>query len=169
MLFAVDDIHDIAAFATGQANLSPGRVELQTMLAAISQRARMRMRDKRITLALDAAPDVGTMVADEQRLRQALHNILGNALAFTPTGGRVALAARRDNGDIEFVIAASAADMTESDRVEMFAALRQAEGEGDVGLSLARKIVALHGGVLVVEDLPTGTSRVVVRIPAGIA
>ncbi len=56
LLFAVDDIHDMAAFATGQASLSPGRVELQTMLGAIVQRAKTRMRDKRLTLSLDAVP-----------------------------------------------------------------------------------------------------------------
>lgn len=169
LLFAVDDIHDVAAFATGQASLSPGRVELQTMLAAIVQRAKARLRDKRLTLSLDCYPDVGTMIADEPRLRQALHNLLANAIAFTPPGGRVTLTARRDGADIEFGVIAAGAGMTDSDRAEMFGALRHDEENGDIGLTLARRIVTLHGGTILVEDLPTGTCRALVRIPAGVA
>ncbi len=167
LLFAVDDIHDIAAFATGQANLSPGRVELQTMLAAIVQRAKARMRDKRVTLALDAPADIGTMIADEPRLRQALHNLLAHALAFTPAGARIVLAARRAGLDMEFVIATSAPELSDAERAELFATLRRPDRDTDMGLALAHRIVTLHGGALTVEDLPTGTTRVVVRIPVG--
>ncbi len=167
LLFAVDDIHDNAAFATGNARLNPGRVEVQAMLAAIVQRAKSRTRDKRVNLALDCPADIGAMIADEPRLRQSLHNILANALSFTPAGGRVALAARRDGAEIEFVIAAAAAALIDADRSEIFGGLRGPEPDGDMGLALARRIVELHGGMMAVEDLPTGTSRAVIRVPAG--
>jgi len=167
LLFAVDDIHDNAAFATGNASLAIGRVEIQTMLNAIIQRAKSRTRDKRINLAVDCQAEIGAMVADEQRLRQALHNILSNALSFTPAGGRVVLAGRRDGMEIEFVVAAAAAAMIDADRSEMFAGLRRPDQDGDMGLALARRIVELHHGTIAIEDLPTGSSRAVVRLPAG--
>jgi len=167
LLFAVDDIHDNAAFATGNANLAPGRVEIHTMMSAIIQRAKARMRDKRVTLALDCSAEIGAMIADEPRLRQALHNLLAGALTFTPPGGRVALAARRDGAEIEFVIAAAAAAMIDADRSEMFSGLRGADQDGDMGLALARRIIELHGGAIVVEDLPTGTTRALFRLPGG--
>jgi signal transduction histidine kinase len=167
LLFAVDDIHDNAAFATGSAQLAPGRVDINAMLSAIIQRAKLRTRDKRVTLALDCPAEIGAMVADEQRLRRALHNLLGSALAATPAGGRVALAARRDGAVVEFVIAAAAAAMIDADRSAIFAGLRQADEEAEMGLSLARRIIELHRGTLVIEDLPTGTTRALVRVPAG--
>jgi len=167
LLFAVDDIHDNAAFATGGAELSLGRVDVQAMLSAIVQRAKTRTRDKRVALALDCQADIGAMAADEPRLRRALHNLLGSALAYTPAGGRVALAARRDGGEIEFMVVAAAAAMIDADRSSFFAGLRSAEEDAEMGLALARRIIELHGGAIAIEDLPTGTTRAIVRIPAG--
>jgi len=167
LLFAVDDIHDVAAFATGQASLSPGRVEVQSMLAAIVQRAKARLRDKRVTLVLDCPADIGVILADEPRLRQALHNIVANAVVFTSAGGRIALAARRAETEIEFVVAATGADLDEADRNELFGGLRRPEEESDMGMALVLRVFALHGGSVAVEDLPTGASRVVIRMPAG--
>jgi signal transduction histidine kinase len=171
LLFAVDDIHDIAAFATGQARLTTGRVEVQPMLSAVVHRAKGRIRDKRVALALDCPAEVGAIVADERRLRQAIHNLLASAVTFVPAGGRVAVAARRYDGEVEFVIAASGEGMTPQDREEMFGGLRDPNGAphdgADAGLELARQIVALHGGRLGVDDTPTGTSRIILHLPAG--
>ena len=168
LLFAVDDIHDNAAFATGNADLAPGRVDIHAMLSAIVQRAKSRTRDKRVTLALDCPAEIGAMAADEQRLRRALHNLLANALTFTPAGGRVALSARRDGTEVEFAIVAAAAAMIDADRTEMFGALRRDGDDADIGLSLARRIIELHGGSIAIEDLPTGTTRAIVRLPSGL-
>ena len=59
-----------------------------------------RATEKKLTMRMEVAPDIGAMEADERRIRQVIFNLLNNAIRFTKPGGTISLGARRDDGAI---------------------------------------------------------------------
>ena len=126
-------------------------------------------------LAVDL-PEALNLVGDRDLLLQAVANLLDNALKFTPDGGRVALSARVLDGVVEIAVADSGPGLAPDDRARagerFFRAdtSRNTPGSG-LGLSLVRAVVALHGGVVVLEDTVRGRQppglTVRLRLPKG--
>ncbi len=121
--------------------------------------------------------------ADEDRLRQVLHNLVGNAIKFT-NKGRVELSARlvdRPDGEddeggwpmIEVTVSDTGIGVPEEYREKIFEAYQQVDG-GDaraysgtgLGLAIAKRIVELHGGAIRVEPNPGGGSLFSFTLPA---
>jgi len=111
--------------------------------------------------------------ADPQRLRQALVNLLSNALKFTPEGGRVALAAWQDaGGGISFAIRDTGIGMAREKIAAALEPFRQLDGslarrfEGaGLGLAIAKSLVELHGGTLAIESAVGAGTTVTIALP----
>jgi CheY-like chemotaxis protein/anti-sigma regulatory factor (Ser/Thr protein kinase) len=106
----------------------------------------------RLTLAVDIAPEVDLIEADELRFRQVVLNLLSNAVKFTPDGGSVRVHAYREGGDIAVTVTDSGVGVPEVDQERIFESFQQGgrgaareEGTG-LGLTLSRRIVELLGG-----------------------
>jgi signal transduction histidine kinase len=112
-----------------------------------------------IELELTTEPEEITIAADERRVRQIVFNLLSNAVKFTPTGGRVDVSARLEDGRVEVAVADTGPGIAAEDLGKIFEEFeqasdgRQAEGTG-LGLPLSRKLVELHGGNLWAESTP---------------
>jgi signal transduction histidine kinase len=113
------------------------------------------------------------LLVDRTKLKQVLINLLGNGAKFTPRGGRVDLtAAVSPNGDVEFVVSDTGIGMREEDipiALSTFGQIdnslsRRHAGTG-LGLPLARMMVEMHGGDLIVASEPHKGCRVTVRLP----
>ena len=125
---------------------------------------------KGVAFALEVA---GTVLMDGSfhLLSQALANLVDNAVKYTPAGGRVAVAARGSGEDVLLIVADTGPGIPEQDRVRVLDrfvrldASRHHPGSG-LGLSLAKAVVELHGGVLRLEDNLPGL-RVVARFHRG--
>jgi signal transduction histidine kinase len=108
--------------------------------------------------------------ADPIRLGQAVNNLLDNALKYTPTGGSVVLAVRRDARGAELSVTDSGPGVPPGEREAIFRRLyrgdasRSQRGLG-LGLSMVKAIVESHGGTVGVGDAPGGGARFVVRLP----
>jgi two-component system cell cycle sensor histidine kinase PleC len=111
--------------------------------------------------------------ADSQRLRQVLVNVAGNAVKFTPRGGRVTVTMRPDmRGGAVISVSDSGVGIAEADLAHVFEPFWQAdsgldrlkEGAG-IGLPLARQLVALHGGRLELESRLGEGTKVTLLLP----
>jgi signal transduction histidine kinase len=126
-----------------------------------------------VKLVSSVAEDARTVQADAGRLGQILVNLLSNAIKFTPSGGVVALAALISHeGEFLFTVADTGCGMTAEEieiALEPFGMVdasmgRRRQGTG-LGLPLARRLTALHGGKLIVHSEPGLGTQVTVSLP----
>lgn len=126
--------------------------------------------EKGIALTLEAPADLA-LPADRARLRQALANLVDNALKYTPRGGRVRLSARAEGPAVVFECADDGPGISAEDLPRIWERLyrgdrsRSERGLG-LGLSLVRAIARAHGGEATVESSPGRGSVFRLRLPA---
>ena len=125
--------------------------------------------EKNIALEEKIAAPLPKIDGDHDRLLQALSNLIGNALKFTPEGGTVKLAAEARDGKVRFEVADSGPGIAPGDIPHLFDPFWQSKktahlGAG-LGLKIARGIVQAHGGTIAVANLPAGGASFVVEIP----
>jgi two-component system, OmpR family, sensor kinase len=122
-------------------------------------------------LAAGAIPEV-LVEADEDRLAQALRNVLRNAIAHTPEGGTVALGVEASGGRVRFVVDDDGPGIPPDQRAAVFDRFRRLDGgrardAGGAGLGLAivQAIAHAHGGRVWADAAPSGGARIVLEIP----
>ncbi|NDY42944.1 HAMP domain-containing histidine kinase [Dissulfurirhabdus thermomarina] len=129
-------------------------------------------RDRGIELLVEA-PGPGApaaVAADRVRLRQALANLLENAIRFTPPGGRIRLWAEAGPGGLGLLVQDSGPGVPPADRERIFRRFtrgdpsRAGSGRG-LGLALARAYVEAHGGRLTLEEHPGPGARFRLWLP----
>jgi signal transduction histidine kinase len=126
-----------------------------------------------VDLRFDIPSDLPVVLADETRLKQAMLNILSNAVKFTTAGGNVALTAKIHGTDLVIVIADTGIGMSPEDVVIAMKPFRQIdsalnrryEGTG-LGLPLAKAFTELHGGRLEIESTPGVGTTISLVMPA---
>lgn len=167
----VKDALDSARIESGNLKLLPGTVEPAALLRRAERLFRPMADEKGVVLEtrLDSgAPPA--FEADERLVERLLHNLVANALKFTPKGGRVLLEAEAAGADrVEFVVTDTGPGIPESQRAAVFEKFRQLDaapksGFG-LGLSICAKIVKLHKGEIWVQQAKTGGAQFVVRLP----
>jgi len=133
--------------------------DLPATLGGAMTLIRERAQQHAIGLELDVDPDLGSITADERKVKQIVVNLLSNAVKFTPDGGRVAISARRNSDHILVAVKDTGIGIRPEDQEAVFEEFRQVgrdystkqEGTG-LGLALTRRFVALHGGRIWVES-----------------
>jgi signal transduction histidine kinase len=146
------------------------------LAAVIGQAVRMvepRAASGGIVLENRGAPSC-VLVGDERRLRQVLLNVIGNAVKFTPPGGRVTVETVCDAGcEVTVRIADTGAGIDADDLPRVFEPFWQAssgldrrhEGTG-LGLPVSKRLMALHGGDLAIASVRGAGTVVTLRLPA---
>jgi signal transduction histidine kinase len=127
-----------------------------------------RERELALEVVAAACPPIA---GDERRLKQALCNLVSNALKFTPTGGRVSLSAELDGAWILLKVADNGVGIPAADRDRVFREFERGTdaearrmGAG-LGLSLVKRIVELHGGSVALESEHGVGTKVTCRLP----
>ena len=110
--------------------------------------------EKGIDLVARAIP--GDVSCDRGRVQQVLSNLVGNAIKFSPPGGRVTMAARQDGPRVRFEVVDTGPGIAAADQVKLFDRFWQSD-RGDrrgigLGLSIAKGLVEAHGGQIGVES-----------------
>lgn len=127
---------------------------------------------KAVTLTSSLADDVGPVTCDRRALQQILINLVGNAVKFTPAGGRVVLSARRQGGRLAVEVIDTGIGMAPQELAQVgkpFVQVkndytRQCEGSG-LGLALVKSLVGLLDGEMTIESAPNAGTRVVISLP----
>ena len=147
--------------------LAPERVDLDALVGEAAGRARSRAESRGVRVEV-AAPGAGTAVVDPAQLRQALDNLVRNAVDATPEGGQVSLSARREGGGhaIEVRDTGRGIEPDHLPRIFDLYFTTKADGTG-VGLAVTQQIVTAHGGTIEVDSRPGAGTTMTVRLPGG--
>jgi signal transduction histidine kinase len=172
LLSLINDILDLAKVEAGRMELMTGEFDLASAIDNAVTLVKERASRHGIKLGQDLASDLGTLRADERKLKQILLNLLSNAVKFTPQGGMVRVVAVRVPGGVRIAVADTGVGIAPEDRDAVFEEFRQvgkdytrkAEGTG-LGLALTRKFVELHGGTITLESEVGEGSTFIVFIP----
>ncbi len=166
-----EDLLEMARLEQGAVALEPEELDVRHLLSEIVADHQILAKQRRQWFALDAPADTMTVAADRGRLRQALSNLIGNAIKYAPTGTPITVRAERQNGLFRIAVSDHGPGIPPEERGHMFEKFFRGSGVGStpgagLGLSIARSLVVLHGGTLDYEDTPGGGSTFVVRLPA---
>jgi len=159
LLELLNEILDLSKIEAGRMRLEPGPFPLSIALEDGLRMVRDRASQHSIALSVDVGTGVGTLIADELKIKQVVLNLLTNAVKFTPDGGSVGIKAQRLNGEVEVTVTDSGVGIPAEDQSRIFESFeqgkREAKEEGTgLGLTLSRKIVELHGGQIWVKSEP---------------
>jgi two-component system, NarL family, sensor histidine kinase BarA len=178
----LNQVGEILTYARGAANqltLVPTRFAIREVLDQISTLNAPLVKKKRLTLAIDADPDLPPVMADREKIAHVLANLVGNAIEFTPSGGHVWVRASRASlekseqiasvlvevGDSGVGIAAEHHDLIFREFAQVDATPSRPHHGTGLGLTIARKLVELHGGRIWVESELGSGSRFYFMVP----
>ena len=161
LLSRVDDMLDVGRLRAGQFVLAPApmRVEAVADAALAHWSPLAESKGQRVEVALDAG--LPTIVADDQRVGRVIANLFSNAIKFTPSGGRITLAAWPEGDGVRVEVRDDGPGIAEGDVPRLFhsfsqldmTATRRAGGLG-IGLTLCKALVEAHGGIIGVASQP---------------
>ncbi|HTZ79913.1 MAG TPA: ATP-binding protein [Stellaceae bacterium] len=165
LMSLINDILDLATIEAGYMTLETQEIDIHAMMSSVLTLARERARNQSLTLNFDCPADIGVIKGDERRLKQALFNLVSNALKFTPPGGTVTLSARRaDDGEVALAVSDTGVGVPEEDHLRIFEKFERGNPQGrqsgpGLGLSLVKSFIELHGGRVELASSPgTGTT-----------
>jgi signal transduction histidine kinase len=137
--------------------VSPDRCSVDDLLKEITDRFGALAVSKHVTLDHSGLPGVN-VCADRERVLQVLANLVGNALKFTPSGGRVEVAATNTSSGVCFSVSDTGSGIAPDHVPHVFDRFWKHEAGGKrgtgLGLFISKGIVEAHGGRLWVESEP---------------
>ncbi len=174
LLRLINDVLDTSKIEVGQLRLQEEPIDLAGLLKECERLVADKAAEAGIQLSRALPPDLPALLADRLRIKQIVLNLLSNAIKFTPPAGEVSVAVVRPaGGGLGLCISDTGIGMRPEDiplALEPFRQLdnsftRRYEGTG-LGLPLAKALVELHGGRLVLESAPQKGTRVTAWLPA---
>ncbi|MFH9963363.1 sensor histidine kinase [Streptomyces mirabilis] len=176
----IDDLQDLAAADAGTLALHREAVRADELLAQVAAAHRVGAEAAGIGLrtgtdGTSAPTGSGTawIDADPVRMRQALGNLVSNAIRHTPDGGTITLSAREEEDQVVLAVADTGSGIAAEDLPSVFDRFWRAEksrsrrtGGSGLGLSIVRQLVAAHGGTVAVASELGAGSVFTLRLPA---
>lgn len=161
LLTLINDILDLSKIEAGKLDYEPQNCKLRLLCWQSLEFVRQMAEKKQITIHTDFDPALEQIHADERRLKQALINLLTNAVKFTPNGGAIGIRTRALPEEQQFHIAVwdTGIGIPSEARSQLFVPFmqidsslsRQYAGTG-LGLALVQRLVELHGGEVRLES-----------------
>ena len=167
----LEDLAGLHDQVLGRLELNRSPVQLNDWLVSTLSPWEAAARQKGLTWAVDASPDLPVVMMDADRMAQAIGNILSNAIKFTPAGGKVSTTVNFDGSQLSIQVADTGPGIPPSEQEKIFQPFirgsqgrRIVEGMG-LGLSIAREIILAHGGEIKLESAPGVGSRFILEMP----
>lgn len=170
----IDNVLDLTQSDSGSLLLAEEQVDVGALCAEAAEVLGEAAQAKGIDFAVKVERNAGSVTGDRRRLRQAIDNILKNALAYTDAGGRVLLQAGGAKGESRITVSDNGRGIAPADQARVFdrfsraAAAREGGGEEaalGLGLPLAKQFVEAHGGSVELVSEPGEGTTVTIRLP----
>ena len=168
LLRMINDILNFAKLESGHVDMKVIPVAVRDAVARAESLVRVRLEEER--LAFETTCDGGEVLADPDRLQQALLNLLTNAIKFTPAGGRITVSCARDGDRVLLRVHDTGIGIPPDQLQRVFEPFVQldstrADGVG-LGLAISRELTRAMGGELTVESTPGDGATFTIALPA---
>lgn len=170
LLSLINDILDLSSFEAGYMELQIGKVDICAMLQAIVDLVQDWARKQEIAIVMSCPVDIGTAEIDESRMKQAILNVLQNAISHTSSGGRITVEASTDKHNLVLIIQDNGIGIPAEEQSRILQPFERIEsqqaGRGvGLGLTLVQNIVKLHGGDFQLESAAEQGTTITLRVP----
>jgi CheY-like chemotaxis protein len=173
----IEDLLDMSRIISGKVRLDVRPLDVAAVVRAALDTVRHAADAKSIRLQAVVDPAAGEVVGDANRLQQVFWNLLSNAIKFTPVGGHVQVALRREGGHAEASVTDTGQGIAPEFLPYVFDRFRQADasttrqhGGLGLGLSIVKHLVELHGGSVRASSAGAGHGATfVVSLPSSAA
>jgi PAS domain S-box-containing protein len=162
----VGDILSASEIEAGSLRLNLDDVRMDDLMASLQEDYAAQAREKQIDLSFNLPPKLPVLRGDREKIALGFHNLLGNALKYTPEGGSVTVKVDVTDGQLVAQVTDTGIGMSEEDCERIFEKfyrspdrrVTQITGSG-LGLAIAREVVRMHGGDITVEsDIDQGST-----------
>jgi signal transduction histidine kinase len=173
LLQLITSILDITKIEAGRMRLVLSEIEVAQFVADAAATVLPQARKKKIALSCEVGRDLPRMVVDREKLRQALLNLLSNALKFTSSGGEIVVSAQAAPGDrIAIGVRDTGIGIPEEHLGRVFDVFYQVDGSNTreyggagLGLAIVKSFVEAHGGEVQVRSKPDQGSAFSLLLP----
>jgi signal transduction histidine kinase len=157
----VDQLLELSKLESGEVPLRREPVALRPLVDELLSEVAVGVAGRSLELGNEVPDDLVPVRADRERLHQVLFNLVDNAVRFTPDGGSVTVAARRDGGSVEVSVADTGIGIAAEHLPRLFERFYRADqararedGGTGIGLAIARSVVEAHGGTISASSEP---------------
>lgn len=168
----INDLLDVARLEAGNTiSIEPLEMDVAFMLHDLVDEFRQRATEQGVRLDCNVEGEIPPILADRDRVFQALANLVGNAIKFTPSGGKVTIHATNTDGAVAFSVSDTGLGIPEEDTERVFSPYWQAGGTArlgtGLGLPIARGIAEAHGGHVRLQSIPGEGATFTFELPVG--
>jgi len=167
----IEDVLMISRIDSGRVSYKKSEIDPSVTISEVCRNLKIRADELKIELHLKGHVPSKHLHADPDALKQVAINIIGNALKFTPSGGRVDVSLSCDEDSMYFSVKDNGPGIPEEDLEKVFEKFYRVEhaetavdGTG-LGLSIAREIIEAHGGTVTVKSRVSEGAEFLVRLP----
>lgn len=174
----IDDILDLATIEAGYLDLTIEPFDVHQTLKGLYELTKEWGLKKKITAKLECKKNIGSLAADERRVKQIMLNLIHNSINFTPENGTMTLAAERTASHMVLSVKDTGIGIPQKDLKRIFQPFERvaveyradmssnalARGAG-LGLSIVKNITELHGGTIEIESEPDKGTSVHIKLP----
>lgn len=164
----VEELLDFSRFISGRITLNKEGIDIIESIAQIGKQFQFRAKEKNIQYNVYYDTNLSHVIADANRIKQVLINLLDNAFKFTPKGGIVTLMAKEEEENILIQIEDNGCGIDEEDLPyikEKFYKGRNSKSNSGLGLSICDEIIKLHGGSMEIKSELNQGTKVTISIP----
>ncbi|MFI5241495.1 MAG: ATP-binding protein [Gemmatimonadales bacterium] len=164
----IQDLLDVSAIEAGALSIVREDRSLAPILSRAVEMFERAAAERGIALTASLEAIDARVRVDADRIAQALANLIGNAVKFTPPGGRVAVTASARDGDVEISVEDTGRGIEEENLPHVFDRFwhsHGAEAGAGLGLAIAKGIIEAHGGRIAVTSIPGEGTRFSFTLP----
>jgi signal transduction histidine kinase len=163
----VSDLLDLARMEAGHVSLRKGPLDIAALAAEVAESVRPTLASKEQSLSLDVPAGLPRVIGDPDRIQQVLLNLLTNASRHTPPGTHIDVRAARQGEAVIVEVRDSGSGIPQERLEQLMSGKRRPSGGSGSGLGLiiAQRLVALHGGRMWARSEPGEGSRFAFALP----
>ena len=161
---------DASRVEAGKLEVVQHPVQLNLLIREVGQQQMGDLRQKNLSLSVDLDDNLPEIVGDEAQFDRVLWNLLGNAVKFTPVGGKITMTSRLESDHVCISVKNTGMGIPQDELPLLFSEFRRLKGTGKVdgtglGLFIVKTIVEAHGGTVNVESKEGEGTTFSIRFP----